>query len=531
MTSSRIILLLSLIAGAAAAGLGITAFNLTRHERQYRLAEMRGILQSECRTLADRCRNELESFQTQLLPIIESTVPDAKAASRLRLNNPLLREVFIADRRGRLTWPRDGEFARRYEALFDELVSATAKDEKSGREKGKLNGGPMTTRFGMLTDGNRRGWIPWFAGNRFCPLIWTVSRAAPDKIVGAELETIALLSRMPPLFPQTFPQYYRFELVDAQGECICAAGFNPAEGEKTHRLEPTVTIPVADQLAPNWQIRGYLSPTAIPGDGFRLALGLQIVSLLAIVASAGGVSLGLIRREMELARRKTGFVANVSHELKTPLTSIRMYAEMLQEHGDRITPEKRDKYLNVIRAESERLSRLIANVLDFSRLEAGKKRYQPVTVDLPELLTATAEQWRPALVAAGMELQLDLQPTAVTAAIDRDSLVQMLQNLLSNAIKYAASGGLVIIRLESGADGSNEITVADLGPGIPEACRNKLFRKFYRCDDRITAETSGSGLGLAIARRLIRDQSGDLEFHPNPGGGAAFTIKLPGVRS
>jgi len=521
MTTGRIIILLSVVTGAAAAALGFTAFRLAQHDRNYRLTQTGELLKGECRVLAERCREELEKYRTNTVKTLEALPANAVAAEQLRRTDPLLCEVFLADADGRLLFPRDGSFVRRYEALLEEPI---------GTPSGKRGDAALTTRFSRLVSQARNGWIPWFAGNRFCPLVWTRSRNS-RRIVGAELETMALLARLMPRFPQQFPAYYRFELVDDQGQVIASAGGGNADGEQPRHLDATVTLPVAGELVPNWQIRGYLLTDRLPSGGFQLALLMQIASLLVIILAAGGVALGLIRREMDQARLKTSFVANVSHELKTPLTSIRMYAEMLRDLRDRLSPEKQRKYLDIMLNESERLTRLIANVLDFSRLEAGRKKYRPESLDLAALLRELAEQWQPILADKNIRLELTLPDEPGATVIDRDSLIQVVQNLLSNAVKYAASSGWVGVALQTGERGETTITVSDHGPGIPRACRGKLFQKFYRCDDRITAETSGSGLGLSIARRLIRDQGGDLTFHPQPGGGAGFTIHLPGVKS
>jgi signal transduction histidine kinase len=253
---------------------------------------------------------------------------------------------------------------------------------------------------------------------------------------------------------------------------------------------------------------------------------LQIASLLAVLLAGGLLLLWRVRREMVLAGQKTSFVANVSHELKTPLTSIRMYAEMLGgAAGD--DPGQRGKYVGVILAESERLSRLIANVLDFSRMEEGKKRYRPETFPLQEVLQEIAEAWGPTLSEQGMDLRIEAPSQPLTATVDRDALVQVLQNLLVNAGKYAAAGGEVILAASAGPAGDIILRVLDRGPGVPPSMREKIFRKFQRGDDRLTAETTGAGLGLAIARNLLRDQGGDLTCHSRPGGGAEFRVVLP----
>ena len=248
---------------------------------------------------------------------------------------------------------------------------------------------------------------------------------------------------------------------------------------------------------------------------------MQLASLCLIILLAGGIALHLIRKQLKLARQKTNFVSQVSHELKTPLTSIRMYSEMLKERSEGLPDAKRKRYLKVIGEESERLARLVDNVLDFGRLDSGRKKYNPVPVRLNEFLTRTCANANELVKNSGMEIRLTLPEETVAVPLDRDSLTQILHNLFDNACKYAAEGKYIDVELTAGS-----ILVKDHGPGIPVRAREKIFRQFYRVDNSLAAENSGSGLGLAIARRLMRDQGGDLILDRGDDG-ACFKIVLP----
>ena len=215
----------------------------------------------------------------------------------------------------------------------------------------------------------------------------------------------------------------------------------------------------------------------------------------------------------------------MSHELKTPLTSIRMYAELLRDHDAELAPARRRGYQQIILDESERLSRLVGNVLDFSRLDAGRKRYSPAETDLAELLNTAAELCRERARTAGVELHVSLPGSPASCRIDRDSLLQILHNLFDNAFKYAASGKRIDLSLVR-AGRRWEIRLRDYGPGVPPGAEEKIFRKFYRVDTALEAEVSGFGLGLAIARGLLRDQKGELKPVPADPG-MQFIIQLP----
>lgn len=289
--------------------------------------------------------------------------------------------------------------------------------------------------------------------------------------------------------------------------------------------EPVLIMPFSELLLPNAQIRASLIPERLPLGSFRLAVWLGISAPILVILLAGLLIYRMLRRELRLSGQKTGFVSQVSHELKTPLTSIRMYAELLRDHDAELAPARRRGYQQIILDESERLSRLVGNVLDFSRLDAGRKRYSPAETDLAELLNTAAELCRERARTAGVELHVSLPGSPASCRIDRDSLLQILHNLFDNAFKYAASGKRIDLSLVR-AGRRWEIRLRDYGPGVPPGAEEKIFRKFYRVDTALEAEVSGFGLGLAIARGLLRDQKGELKAVPADPG-MQFIIQLP----
>jgi signal transduction histidine kinase len=381
----------------------------------------------------------------------------------------------------------------------------------------------MISRFSALTRDRKSGFIPWLSDNRYTPLVWAEHAELPDTIVGFEVESVVIWSRLLPLFPENVPPYFRFELVNAANRVIHAAGGELPEGTE---LDPVLVTAVSSELLPNAQLRALLIPAYLPAGSTRFGIWLAITALVLIVLTAGFAVLWLLRRELRLAGQKSSFVSQVSHELKTPLTSIRMYSELLQEHGPKLPEAKRGKYLQVLVDETERLTRLVNNVLDFSRLDNGRKRYNPDRVNLPELLESIAPVCRESLEAAGLELKLILpENSSAECVIDRDSLLQVLYNLLDNALKYAPDSPCLELKLIRNA-GRWELRLRDYGPGIPGAAGEKIFQKFYRADTSLTGKTGGFGLGLSISRGLLRDQGGDLKFAAADPG-AEFIIILP----
>ncbi|MFI5403466.1 MAG: sensor histidine kinase, partial [Planctomycetota bacterium] len=227
-----------------------------------------------------------------------------------------------------------------------------------------------------------------------------------------------------------------------------------------------------------------------------------------------------VQAESRLAARKAEFVSTVSHELRTPLTSIRMYADMLKEGW--VKDEKAaSEYFALIAAESERLARLVNNVLDFSRIERGKKTFEMRPQDPGPVVREAAETLRPYLREKGLKLEIDVPDTLPAATFDRDALVQILVNLIDNASKH----GKDEVRVEAAArDGSVVLRVLDRGPGVPAAERERIFDPFTR---GANAASGGSGLGLALVRHYATAHKGRVEVTDREGGGAVFSLVLP----
>jgi len=291
---------------------------------------------------------------------------------------------------------------------------------------------------------------------------------------------------------------------------------------------PLITVPISESVLPGWEVVGFLAEgsSRLPGGVFFMLSAVLAGGLVAAILAGGALLMRQARRSEEEAVQKTSFVANVSHEFKTPLTTIRLYSELL-EQGRVADAEKRSDYLRTIGRETQRLSRLVNNVLDFSRLEQGRKRFERVELDLGATLARVLEIQRPRLAEAGLVLQQTLPDEAVRVMADRDAFEQILLNLLDNACKYGASGGEVSVTLLQRARGGAEVRVADRGPGVPSAHRGRIFEKFHRVDDTLTAEKGGAGLGLSIASQLARGFGGDLRYAERAGGGAEFILELP----
>ena len=252
-------------------------------------------------------------------------------------------------------------------------------------------------------------------------------------------------------------------------------------------------------------------------------LVLTALSLLMI----GGIWLTYrnVSREMNLARLKSDFVANVSHELRTPLALIRLYAETL-ELGRLSAKEKYQEYFRIIREESERLTALINNILDFSRIEAGRKEYEFKETDLAELVHSTLESYRFQIQQNGFAFEENISADIPPVNVDRETIARSLLNLVNNALKYSKDDKYIGVSLYH-SNGSVNLEVRDHGIGIPVQEQEKIFEKFYRCGDPLVHNVKGSGLGLSLVRHIARAHGGDVLVESHPQKGSKFTIALP----
>jgi signal transduction histidine kinase len=242
---------------------------------------------------------------------------------------------------------------------------------------------------------------------------------------------------------------------------------------------------------------------------------------------AGGIYLTHrnVSKELALARLKSDFVSNVSHELRTPLSLIRLYAETL-ELGRISAPEKYQEYYQTIRKESERLTGLINNILDFSRIEAGRKEYDFRETDLKELVRNTLESYRYQIEQSGFTFEEQIDDKVPPLQVDRESIARSLLNLVNNALKYSQDRkyiGVSLYRQQS----SVKLEVIDHGIGIPQEEQSKIFDKFYRVGDPLVHNTKGSGLGLSLVRHIVKAHGGEVAVDSEPGRGSRFIITLP----
>ncbi len=232
-----------------------------------------------------------------------------------------------------------------------------------------------------------------------------------------------------------------------------------------------------------------------------------------------------VRRELRLADLRTQFVSGVSHELKTPLTAIRMFAETLRMRRS-TDPQMQDEYLDTIVNESERLTRLLNNVLDFSKLEQGKKQYQREPCSLAEIVEATANAMRYPLQQQGFELHVETADDLPSVDVDRDAIEQALLNLLTNAMKYSGESRDIDLRLRQ-CNGDALIEVSDRGVGIEPEEQARIFEKFYRAHTPENDHIPGTGIGLTLVEHIAKGHGGRVTVQSVPTKGSTFSLHLP----
>lgn len=312
-------------------------------------------------------------------------------------------------------------------------------------------------------------------------------------------------------------QQSRVNVVDSKGRIIFGPPLSDGEFTVGRQFQTTlykwrlnVALTAAEQLAQRAER--------------RLLLEIVLAALSALVVIAGSfVILNAAARERKLANMKSEFVANVSHELKTPLSLIRMFAELLQT-GRVGSDEKREKYTGIIVSESERLSALIENVLDFAKAERGEGAYELELGDIGEVVQGTVEVCRVRAEREAVEIVLEVEPDLPLLNLDERAIDIAVSNLIDNALKYAVSGRWIGVQVRRLSKRQVEVVVSDRGEGIPEGERSRIFDRFVRLDP--ANKSRGSGIGLALVRSIARAHGGKVWVDTNEPQGSSFHFSV-----
>jgi signal transduction histidine kinase len=364
-------------------------------------------------------------------------------------------------------------------------------------------------------------WRRAMGGGRLPPI--RVAAAAGRTLL-VELDPLYVLSRL--------PGFLRRNGMDDPADKSRLATIVEIRRKDDALLMPATSLPLGDvygeaSLAPDfpdWKVRicRRAGPAAFASDRVRFLMlgGVLLFLLFASLVAGGVVLLRAARKARRDALVKTDFISNLSHEFKTPLTTISLCAELSEENE--LDNDERRRAAGAIRREVMRLQRMVQNVLDYGRLESGRRVYFPEIFDLGEVVHEMSEFMKGRFAHAPHVLDGECRVFA-----DRDAVDQILLNLFDNACKYGGDSPMEISFGVKEGSGLRTVRVADRGPGLTAEQRRHVFDRFWRADDSTTSSVGGNGLGLSIARALARGMGGDLAVAERDGGGCVFTLELP----
>jgi signal transduction histidine kinase len=334
-----------------------------------------------------------------------------------------------------------------------------------------------------------------------------------------ELLPAAIGKALPSFFPYAPLDDLQMQVEDGKGRILLGPRGTDDPGEEVKSSIPFVFT--------DWTLNLH-SPRSGPEAWARanFAFNLTLSALLAVVLLGGLIlSMRAASREVRLSRMKSNFVSNVSHELRTPLASVRVFGELLR-LGRVQSPDKVREYGEYIEQESRRLSRLIENILDFSRIESGRKTYRFSLADVREVVAATVRTFEVHLRSQGFHVLFQAPEVLPQAQIDPDAIGQALHNLIDNAVKYSGTSREIVVRMEQ-RDATLVISVQDHGIGIPRGEQGKIFDRFHRVGTGLVHDVKGSGLGLSIVHHIVKIHHGRITVESEPGHGSTFSIHLP----
>ncbi len=256
----------------------------------------------------------------------------------------------------------------------------------------------------------------------------------------------------------------------------------------------------------------------------NLIMGVLVLALSGATITGVILVWVFVRREANISKLQSDFVSKVSHELRTPLTAIRLFTDTLAlRKGD---PATETQCIEALTRESARLQELIDRLLDWGRMESGRREYHRVKTDVRSIIQGAVEAFETMRLRGAIELDISWPPERLVILADRGALTDALLNLLTNAAKYGGDQPKVQVSCEASAK-AIYLSVKDSGPGIPVTEHKRIFQKFYRMDDRLSRQQEGSGLGLAIVKHVMKAHHGHVEVHSQRGQGSTFSLVIP----
>lgn len=517
---SKFTIILLLLVAVPLAIVGWLGARIVRDEQMVLQHQVRELTTGQLRAIATAIQASLKTYEQRVLEEMRPLTTDVEVLRQRGRESALVTQMYVLGAEGNLVFP----------PMATPASLTTQEREALQRTASVWDGGSLFTQEGE--DGSRAssGWHTWYWGNG---LQWMYWLRDGNQVYVAELNRSRLIAELIAALPdagteyaskqETTPSGGRVRLLDSAGLVLYQWG--GADDMETPQV--VASLPLEGPLRA-WTLDFVNAGGSAFGKAVENSFLLTLIpslALMALVVAALAYFLHQDRKRTLLeAEQRVSFVNQVSHELKTPLTNIRMYAEMLEQEVDDSDP-KAQRYLHVIVSESQRLSRLIANVLSFSRKQRDNLSLHRQNAIPDEVLRQVLEQFQPALLAKGIVPEIALHAPE-PRSLDPDALGQIVGNLVNNVEKYAAAGKHLRLSSETAGD-LLRVTVEDRGPGVPERERERIFEAFYRVHDAVSEGVSGTGIGLSISRELARLHGGDVTLEAvQSGQGSRFVVTL-----
>ena len=502
-------------------GIAVMGKILAGNENAAAKERTRDIIENNLDGVLQLVERKIENMRDSLIKDTFMQSIDEDKLNQIKKQNPLAEEVFAFSSDGKLQWPSSNEavsFYLRYNKVIldkqfifensDLFFKIPGVESLQDHPETYSQNNTSTFSISQLPDW---GWHPWFDGPGLRLIFW--QKNSNNEIIGVILSRAKVLADLIAILPEdkiTFETPHNdnspflYSLINGMEQPIYQWGAIKTSDYTKSFISRHLPTPLS-----NWKISCFCPDEYFESSG-RLWLYNTIaieISLAFFIIVIAAILYREMRKTVKEASQRVNFVSQVSHELKTPLTNIRMYAELLEESISE-EDQRLSGFASIIIDESRRLSRLIANILTFSRKQRNKLMIRLSSNNPDEIIRKVIENHKPSLQ------QLDITPTLKLNAniefqLDQDKFEQIMGNLINNVEKYAANGKMIEIKSKI-INNRLEITVADNGPGIPLNYKEKIFQPFFRISDKASDGTAGTGIGLSIARDLARLHEGDL---------------------
>jgi signal transduction histidine kinase len=520
------LILLTVLPLAIVTWLGVSRLNNQQklYQQQYR-----DLIHAKLTNHAESINSTVDEAQRYLINRINCILITSDSLHGLPFHEPLIRQPFFIDGTGILLYPdsagtlnaEERSFLNRTglllhnESLFE---SATGKKLSATKERRR-----SFKRSLLRRDPEKDpdfGWIPWYWEEGLHVLFW--QRCDNGSIIGAEIEFVTLVSRIVAALPEEATEQGWYRLHNSDGKIIYQWGnADTSDISDTSIAAIRLSTPLKAWTLSFVPFHRPVLDALI--DSQVVVSILVFITLVIVVVSAALYFYRDSSRHFREARLRVNFVNQVSHELKTPLTNIRLYAEMLNDAIDEEDPRLSSR-LEIILSESQRLTRMITNILTFSKKGRSTLTLHKTGVIIDEVVTGVLDQFRLSLKKRNITTVDCSLHTPETVLADGDAIGQIVANLLSNSEKYAARGGYIGIYTSQTAT-ETIIRISDNGPGIPRGHRTKIFEPYHRISNSLSEGVSGAGIGLSISRELAQMHGGDLVLLESDKG-AVFECRL-----